>query len=56
VAVSGLDPKQQCLKHCVDLDELEKEYVITSAQYLLSLRDNTFKLSGTDLVFEYVVK
>lgn len=56
VHISGLDPEQQGSKYCVDLDALEKEYVIISAQYLLSLRDGTFKLSGTGLIFEYLVK
>ncbi|XP_078175498.1 SUPPRESSOR OF AUXIN RESISTANCE1 [Carex rostrata] len=45
--ISGLDPEHQGSKYCVDLDALEKEYVITSAQYLLSLRDIKFKLSGS---------
>lgn len=55
VDISGLDPEHQGSKYCVDLDALEKEYVITSAQYLLSLRDIKFKLAGNDLI-EYLVK
>ncbi|KAJ1698216.1 hypothetical protein LUZ63_006728 [Rhynchospora breviuscula] len=52
--ISDLKPEQQGTQYCVDLDALEKEIVITSAQYMLSLRDSKFKLSGSQTLSNFV--
>ncbi|XP_020089864.1 nuclear pore complex protein NUP160 isoform X3 [Ananas comosus] len=42
----GIAPQSRGLQFCVDVEALEKEYVLTSAQYMLSLADDKFKISG----------
>ncbi|XP_008801415.2 nuclear pore complex protein NUP160 [Phoenix dactylifera] len=40
-------PQSWGLQYCVDIEMLEKEHVLTSAQYLLALVNDKFKFSGT---------
>lgn len=42
----GSDIQPQCLQSYIDIDKLEKEYVLTSAEYLLSTRNVKWTFNG----------
>ncbi|RRT62201.1 hypothetical protein B296_00013230, partial [Ensete ventricosum] len=43
---SGLAPESSAINYSIDIDMLEKEYIITSAHHMLSLVNNKLKFSG----------
>lgn len=46
----GSDIQPQCLQSYIDIDKLEKEYVLTSAEYLLSTRNVEWTFNGINEV------
>lgn len=46
----GNDIQPQCLQSYIDIDKLEKEYVLTSAEYLLSTRNVKWTFNGINEV------
>lgn len=46
----GSDIQPQCLQSYIDIDKLEKEYVLTSAEYLLSTRNVKWTFNGINEV------
>jgi len=45
-AAFGTDSELSRLQFCVDIEILEKEYILTEAQYMLSSRKSIFDFSG----------
>ncbi|URE35061.1 Nucleoporin Nup120/160 [Musa troglodytarum] len=43
---AGLAPESSAINYSIDIDMLEKEYIITSAHHMLSLVNNKMKFSG----------
>ncbi|KAI3983809.1 hypothetical protein MKX01_011517 [Papaver californicum] len=42
--------KSSCPQHCIDIEKLEKEFVLTSAQYLLTLANMKLKFKGNQTI------
>jgi len=45
-AAFGTDSELSRLQFCVDIEILEKEYILTEAQYMLSTLKSVFDFSG----------
>lgn len=45
-AAFGTDSELSRLQYCVDIEILEKEYILTEAQYMLSTLKSKFDFSG----------
>jgi nuclear pore complex protein Nup160 len=47
LTVTGSDVQAQRLQFYIDVEKLEKEFVLTSAEYLLSLANVKWTFTGT---------
>lgn len=55
VVVTGDDVRPQRLQSYIDVEKLEKEYVLTSAEYLLSVANVKWKFIGNILILCHII-
>ncbi|KAI3923172.1 hypothetical protein MKW92_020270 [Papaver armeniacum] len=54
-ALADKNIKSSCPQHCIDIEKLEKEFVFTSAQYLLTLANMKLTFTGKQTISSELV-